>query len=112
MDKDKDNCQRLYRTLLKLSLQNKPATYIRELFETESCDSNLKIVRDRYQEKLSKSTLDRILLFQQNSKDMQIAQQVVFHYAYWTENTVKTVLDLKGLVWYHTIYMWQKTLLR
>lgn len=107
-------CQSIYRNLLQswnITAHQNPTVFIRELAETSRCDQfyDLSVVRGAYHAKLGKESMHRIAIFKQTDEDVERAEQTVVHYYDWTHKQLLRALDWQGLLWYNTLYKWDRT---
>lgn len=113
-NEDRDKCQSIYRNLLQargVAVAQNPAVFIRELSETSRCDCfyDLGDVRRAYHAKVGKEGMDRIATFDETEKDEKRAQQAVVHYYDWTQRHLLKALDWSSMLWYYTVYKWDRT---
>jgi hypothetical protein len=105
IDNSEKKCQQIYKNVIyAMAKYGKPSVFIRELFETNTCDNyqDLTEMRNAYHKKLGNDTLNRILSFEENTNDLRKAEYVHFHYYNWTLKTLYTAFDWKNKVWFYT----------
>ena len=113
-DKNREyKCQNMYWNLLKLQQKDiYAASYIRELFKTERCDSysNLSELRKLYTDFLGPDLSTRVLEYKTNKLDEIKIAESINHYYYWSEKNIVNSLNLYNRFFYYTIEKSEQTL--
>jgi hypothetical protein len=114
---DKKKCQSIYQNLFECRQEKDiPASaYIRELFETSRCDSDVdfKPFREEYSVRLNKGDakrLLRVLEFEETEVDEKIAAQACMHYVKWHNEQLVSALSWPNWFVYHTFDRAERTL--
>ena len=94
----RSKCQTIYLTLLELHYKPDSvlaSTFIREFFQTETCDefNDFKPDRDDLRDHIGSVTLNKILTYDENEQDERKATQTALHYYHWHQKRLKLCLN-------------------
>lgn len=111
-------CQMIYENLL-VSLDNSKSgvtgsAFVRELFETSRCDnfSDFAPIRTSLTTKINEgdpTRFDRIMKFEQTTKDEEFVAQACYHYNKWHSNSLMSALSWPNWIRYNTIDRCERT---
>ncbi len=98
MDK---SCAAIYRNLIHMNDKKKSSSYgtlyLREFFETSTCDQwfNFEPLRQDYIEQIGVKTVQRLQQYQETSEDEKIIDQAVAHFASRDQSVLLRTLSVK-----------------
>lgn len=113
--KPEDNegkCQNIYWNLVEAmeARGDLGVVTIKELRHTARCDNyhDLSKLRSLIEKDMGTDSLSKIINGTHEQRDVENANSALFHYWSWTKQEVRKGLNTQNLIYYHTMFHWEK----
>lgn len=113
---DKKKCAMIYWNLIELTKSKSEDTapyFLREFYQTQRCDNFYDFSENRqdFEAYLGPKTIENVLNYEEEKdpKDIKKVAQAVFHYNAWSRKTLLKALPFSTWMYYHTVYMAERT---
>lgn len=111
-EKNKEKCQNIYWNLVEAmeARGDLGVMTIKELRHTACCDDyhNLSELRMLIEKDMGSDSLTKIINGTYEQRDVENANAALFHYCSWTKQEVRKGLNTQNLIYYHTMFYWEK----